>query len=383
MLACTPGAAAQVELRRGGTIGTKVLEVSDAGVLVEDAVSSTRQMVGWERIKLVIGEKATDAQAFAPAADKAWRAVERLRRGDVAASEPLFDELYRTYQGKRGPTAAVVSEGLARCRMARGAVAAAVVPWLNTIGAKSAPEAGTTPAEWVGGAIESAGFVDAEYLLCPALPPVWLRGAALDALAASPAWTALKNEPGPAGELAALYEIAATLQSDESRASEASTLLDAVPTTDSPGTSLVRQMLLARFGAEDERESARALLQALIDGAFARPRASTEARTQTPRWVEAWCRFAIGESLAHEDDERTRLQGVIELLHLPSRFASDQAYLAGLALADSAFTLADIGDASGAGVLKHEALTKYPRHPAVAQERLRGIKAIAPRPEEE
>ncbi|MGE4195862.1 MAG: hypothetical protein AB7G11_01905 [Phycisphaerales bacterium] len=366
-------------------MGERVLEVSAAGVLVEG--SGGAQLVGWDRVKRVIGPKAPEAEAFAETGNKAWRSAERLRRGDVPAAEPLLEELYRAYRGQRGPTAAMACEGLARCRAARGAVATAVLPWLYSLAAH--PKSDEAGAVWVGGTIDNsrAGgggnvFIDPRYMLSPSLPPVWLAGAALDSLAASAAWAELKLEPGPAGELASLYALAAKLSAGGAASASEAELIRGDSSSQTPGAALVRDMLAARFGDDAVRVDARARLRVRIERAAAKPTALTEGTSQIPRWVEAWCRFAIGQSMVRESDENARVLGVIELMHLPARFGTEQPYLAGLALAEGIATLADLGDRSGSGVLKHELLLRFPRHPGVNLERVRSVKAVAPHSQE-
>lgn len=364
--------------------GKTVVDVSEVGVVVE--TDGVRQVVGWERVKKVLGPRAAEGERFAGVSDKAWRSFLRLRRGDVAGAEPLLEELYQSYRGVRGPTAATVCEGLARCRAARGAMAAGVMPWMHSRVAKSGPgRDGNAPeVSWIGGEVDAGDFTDEEYGLCPMLPPVWIKGVALEALVASSGWKELTSMSGAVGEIAAMYRASATLIAmPGAEESQRRSVIDAMPEASSPGAALVRDMALARFGNDDERAAARAGLRALIDRAMPAARVGgTETRSVTPRWVEAWCRFALGQSLTHETDERERLLGVIELLHLPARFRTEQAYLAGLALAEGISTLSSMGDASGAGVLKHELTSLYPRHPVLGTDAVQRVKVVAPRREE-
>lgn len=101
-----------------------------------------------------------------------------------------------------------------------------------------------------------------------------------------------------------------------------------------------------------------------------------------PSWMEAWLRMGLGRSLIRETDSSTRLRGVIELLHLPARFGTDQPNLAGIALADAAVTMLEIGDTDAAVTLKVELIARYPTHPVLAWDALAKIPTRAATPEE-
>src|SRR6185436_14279511 len=108
----------------------------------------------------VQGESAKKAAEFEALSTKAWRARTRAERGDWAAAEPLFEELFPLIEGKDGPTAAMVAEGLVRCRLRRGAQGAALWPWLEWLGVMErsgglGPAAGKARAGWVGGSIDT------------------------------------------------------------------------------------------------------------------------------------------------------------------------------------------------------------------------------------
>jgi hypothetical protein len=119
------------------------------------------------------------------------------------------------------------------------------------------------------------------------------------------------------------------------------------------GLRLVSAVVLARVGESDQRARARAVLQSLTD---ARPEP----------WAEAWCRVALGRSLLREDDAERRLAGVLELLHIPARLAESDPYLLGLALAQAAVALRDMGDQASASRLFDEFSALPAEHPAWA-----------------
>jgi hypothetical protein len=96
-------------------------------------------------------------------------------------------------------------------------------------------------------------------------------------------------------------------------------------------------------------------------------------------WMEAWCRIGLGRSLIREEESGARLRGVIELLHLPARFGTEHPNLAGVALADAAVTMAELGDVEAARSLKDELIAKFPNHPVLAWDPLAKISASAAR----
>ncbi len=382
-LACLPmawavavtGAAssAQVTLRAGdGSIEGRVRSVSIEGVLVtlgeSGATQADQRLIGWDRVKLVEGEAAQKAAQFTQLSTEAWRARSRAERGDWGAAEPLFEHLFTQLEGKDGPTAALVAEGLLRCRLRRGAQGVAVWPWLEWLGIMERSgglgAAGSkTRAGWLGGNIDpgqsgAAGrAVDEETGLAVALPPVWVGGSA-GVLAGAPEWERFRDRGGEVGELAALYEQASRYEAG---------LPVGVPTagSESPGVRLVHDIVVARIGSDEERKAARSALNMRISPAPTGSGVTKKPAPLPPRWLEAWCRAAIGRSLLREADEASRMQGVIELLHLPARFASDQPYLTGVALAEASAALADLGDAAGAAALKSDLASRFPYHPAL------------------
>src|SRR5207248_1943375 len=121
-------------------------------VAVESAGRKQDQFIGWDRVQRVEGEHAAEADGLAELADRTWRARSRIERGDFASAEPLFEQLFASMTGHDGPTAAIASEGLLRCRLARGAQAGAVWPWLEWLsviersGGLSAPASAGAPA---------------------------------------------------------------------------------------------------------------------------------------------------------------------------------------------------------------------------------------------
>ncbi|HZW10655.1 MAG TPA: hypothetical protein VFF69_12195 [Phycisphaerales bacterium] len=325
-----------------------VLAIVPEGVVVGSGVTAP-VIIGWERVREVRGEHATEAEQFAEVADMAWRAAARLGRGDVPAAEPLFERLFATYQERGGPTAAAVCEGLLRCRLRRSAHTLATGAWLAWLNARTP---GDGP-QWYR-ARADAGESVAEFPideatgLLPDLPPIWLDLPSVAAFAGAP------PEAGGFGrrerDLAALYVHAARL------ATGSAGPMPEVASGDE-AVRLVWDLVAAQSADEQERASgARALRARLERGPVG--------------WEDAWVRTALARSLLLGGAPEDRERGVIELLRVRVLHGRDCPYLAGLALAEAAVALAELGDARGGSAMRREFLDRFPGHPAASWERI-------------
>lgn len=329
------GAMGQMEMRAGcAAPAGEVSGVGFEGVAVQEVEGVTR-VVSWDRVRRVGGEWEDEFASFEAVAEMAWRARTRLERGDALGAEPLFEDLFELYGGKRGATARVVCEGLLRCRLRRGAIVGAIEAWLGTLGAGGtgewAREAGLAPV------------LDEDRGVVPGLPPMWVESSAVAVLATS----GLSDEDGFARwyRRAAAFECGLEMGEMPPRGGRA---------------AWVAEIVLARTGTAEERASGREALRSRM----------ANASGGLPAWAEAWCRAAIGRSLILEEDEEQRLLGIVELLHVPSRLADANPYLAGLALAEASVALSDLGEAGGAARLAGELSERYPTHPALGWKRL-------------
>ncbi len=211
--------------------------------------------------------------------------------------------------------------------------------------------------------------------LAPGLPPVFQNDAATGVGVQSDEWASMAAEVGGGDErtrvLAELYLAAARFDTGQS--------LEIAPVTSGdPGVKLVADVVLARAGNEQQRAAARAALEARLSSGVDRVRAGDGGETvQAEGWVECWCRLGLGRSLVREQDEAARRLGVIHLLHVPARFSRVSPVLASMALADAAAALHAIGDHAGARAVKAELVSRYPRHSAVNDPRLRDIQQVA------
>lgn len=336
-------ALAQLELRgERHASGEPVVGVGLQGVTVGEAPV----LIPWAEVRSVGGEWAEEAERFLPYAEKAWRARSRLRRGDAIAAEPLLEELFHAYAWRRGPTSAMVAEGLLRARLRRGSQPGAVEPWLALLHARS----GDLSFEQ-----ESPPVVDAATGLAPALPPIWLADPAVEAFGRDGLESAAEGPPhgDVAGLLLRWYRAAAAFEAG---------LEFELPEERSrhPGVVLVQEVVLSRAGDFEQRRTAREALRQRIDSAEG-------------TWVEAWARAGLGRSLLGEAQDEQRRRGVLHLLHLPVRFSGEHPHLAGLALAEAAVALDELGDRRAAAALAADLRARYADHPALGWRRLRPL----------
>src|SRR5690606_25081264 len=187
------------------------------------------------------GPRADEAAPFMDLAEQVWRARRRLERGDAVSAEPLLEDLFAQTRSWRGPTRAVIAEGLMRCRLRRGAQVGAIEPWLALLDARASAAPGIEPwaTEWARDA--GLGAVqDAATGLAPALPPMWLDWPAVRQFATVGAQTIGTEGGAPAGDQPAalhdLYVAAARF--------EAGLEVELPrPATTDPGVRLVREIV--------------------------------------------------------------------------------------------------------------------------------------------
>ncbi len=305
-------------------------------------------VVPWDRIRSIDGTP--DAAKYADIADQVWRARTRLERADFISAEPIFEQLFAQYKSQRGATAAVVAEGLLRCRLRRGAHILAIEPWLAMVRATATPRTPVLHEAWASEA-GLAGVLDPATGLIPALPPIWLSWPSVDSFAKAVGPAPTQNPTAADARADALGQI--YYQSARYEAGLTATLPELA--TNDPGVNIAWQIVQSRIGAPEQREAARKQLR---DRLQARPPAGPP-----PPWLEAWCRAAIGRSLIREDGTEQKQAGIIELLNIPARFSRAHPYLSGLALAEASSTLRALGDHEGADVLARELAASYPSHP--------------------
>lgn len=334
------------------------------GMTVEqgEGVAARRILVGLDRIAQAPTAFARSFEPLRGISERAWRARIRLERGDLVGAEPLLEDLAREIGGTRGATAELVHRGLLACRLARGVYTGALGSYIQwRLAAEGMSEDSTS-----GAGLEAA--IDSTTRLAPQLPPMWIDGPATQAFARS-AIQAGNGANGAAAALARLYEAAAKIASGEAVAGAWDPLAPGVGVGSAAigdeGVSLVRDIVAARLGDEATRRKARNdLLQ--------------RRATSIPAWQHAWILTGVGQSLVRESDLEMRLRGVAMLLEVPARFEDACPYLTGLAMAEAAVTVGNLGDVASALRIRSDLASRWPGHVALDLSALRGLAERVP-----
>lgn len=333
----------EVVERRGGQpeLRGSVITIDGNGISIRGESGAT-QTIPWDRIRDVrLDRSDRDLPRLLETAEQLWRARSRVERGDTTLAEPLFERLFEQYRGQTHETALVVAEGLLRCRLARMDHEAAVIAMLETMRLRRGG-VGTDSFSMLPELFDQATG------LCMFLPPVWIDERGVHALERSLA----AYDPGGdevVAAVAAQYRRAARQQlglktGDADAAPQESNL-------DHDGAALL--VLIADLNHQD-RSTEMAARNRL-----------TSQLVQLPAWAQAWVRFALGASMVRDRAIETRLQGVLHLVTVPaSDRYREQAYLAGLGLAEAADALEQLGNTGAAESLRGELLSRYPGHPA-------------------
>lgn len=308
--AAVSSSAGVVVLRGGMVVDAPIEEIGSAGVRVG---GGEPRWIGWHRVKRVSGDRSAEASAYVDVADRAWRAVMRLERGDVALAHPAFESLWLRYAGESGPTARAVAEGLASCRLALGDAYGAVGPWLATLG------------EGEGLSVED---------LRPELPPIFVVGGGSSSADA-------ERAAGWSGHaLAGWY--AAALDADRS--------VPALSASSDEATRFVAALVGAQRGDAD----AAGELRAVVEGSMG-------------TWREAWSRCALGRyALVRAEDDDDLVSAALMLLHVPARFGATLSGLSAIACADAGGALLGAGRVGEALSLLAEAERLDPGGAAVS-----------------
>ncbi len=323
-----------------------VVGLSAEGVETTGA-GKTPKTIPWDAVAGLGGAWQEQGMPYLAMAQTAWRARIRLERGDLAGAEPLFEQLFPDHCKGQGPLSQLVSGGLLICRLGRGAQMNSVAPCLAYL---HAIEQGNVRTITRGGDVADPSdriVVDSATNLVPMLPPVWLSGPGVTALARGN-WPQYE---GRVGLISNLYQ-----QSARAEAGLA-VILPPRPRSDD-GAELVWDVVASCVGDASQRAAARDSLRARSD------------KGQAP-WMESWCRAAIGRSLLRESDAESQNQGIAELAVLPAALERVCPYLTGIALAEMARASLRLSDAKTALSLRNRLAEKFPGHPALDWEPLR------------
>ena len=222
----------------------EVTGMDDAGVYISGGVGRAAIIVPWDRVRSVTTSRTEPMlEQRLETATKIWRARSRVERGDHALAEPVLERLFEQSIGQTSETARVIAEGLLRCRLHRGANAAAVIPGLEVI---RLHRADVSTASYRA----LASVLDERMELIPQLAPAWVSDRAL-----------MVAETRLAKYDAQGDEVVAALAGWFRRAASASLRRTSLPDSPAdvvhPGVALVAAMVNAQSGAVDVREAAR------------------------------------------------------------------------------------------------------------------------------
>lgn len=334
------------------------------GLTVEygEGVAAKRFLVGLDRIAQPPSMLAKSFEPVRTISERAWRARIRLERGDLVAAEPVLEDLAKDLGQVRGATAELVHRGLLACRLARGVHTGALESYIRwRLASEGLGEESTS-----GAGLDAA--IDSSTRLATQLPPMWIDGPATQAFARSTIHAG-EGATGAAAALARLYETAAKVASGVPVTDPWDPLAPGVgvgsAAVGDEGVSLVRDVVAARLGDDATRSKAR--------NDLLRRRAAS-----IPAWQHAWILTGVGQSLVHEGDRELRLRGVAILLEVPARFEDASPYLTGLAMADAAITLGDMGDVASALRIRSDLAGRWPTHAALDLPALRALTERAP-----
>jgi len=353
VLACVaarPAAAGSDTIERRGGLSTLVGSILryDEGALHVRTTSGLEVEVPWDEVRSVEAARPpADLRRLLERGDDLWRARIRLQRGAFGLAEEGFARHFDDLAAGDHRLSLLVAEGLLRCRIVRGDNAAAVVPMIHVVRLRTLG----LGLPWDR---ELPPVIDEPTGLCPMLPPAFVGGSGLErALEEVEALRLVA--PLPLG-IARRYAAAIRRELGLPAAAPQTTPGDEAA---SAGLLLLDRMLAAAAGDDPM--------------ALAGP-------VQDARWREAWARLFVGLAAARAavegaadaepppsaDPDAAVDRAVLELLHLPARFAADLPYAAGLALRRAAACLDAAGRAAEAERLRTDLRRRWAGHALAA-----------------
>lgn len=322
----------------------RTLDVTADGVLFRAARGSESGdvLVTWDRARHLETDEPRFAEAFNTHLDlseRLWRARSRVERGDYASAEPIFDELFSETTHRTDATALIVAEGLLRCRVAREARAAAVLPWLEM---HRLLAAGLKPTAY----LSMRPVVEAQSGLCPQLPPMWGKSAGVEQMLAD--LNHYVPDAPSSARLAALYARAARLSLGLA-VSDSADFYRSDESWDRDAGVVVVTALVAAI------ERVRPL-PLDVEKVMARP-------LREPGPLTPWALFMRGTVRVEERDLDRRREGLVDLLTIPATHGEEHRYIAGFAVERAASILDSMGRSAAAASLRAERRRTDPTHP--------------------
>ena len=293
-------------------VGTTI-NLDDQGVSIRSAQQIIPLRVPWFDVKGIEPMPAA-YPSMKHAADLAWRAHQRLRRGDLAGAELIYKQLESKYLWGVGEQSADVAHGLLLCRLDRGDRIGAITPaiaWL-TASTNTLPRQSGTNLDRIPSRSQAYGLITQ-------LPPVF---GPFD-VGTVDFGDHLSTRPLRIQIIAEIYQLAT--ERDQYKTEIMGDRLESLIAraheirSQSNGVDFLFDMLICQAHPDaDRRKSSRRQLE-------------NRVRSQRNTWIEAWARLALGSAMIHEDEPLLNEQGVIQLIHIIVRLKHDQPEIALLA----------------------------------------------------
>lgn len=315
----------EIILRRGGlpNVHCEILSGGASGLLVrEEGAAGVSVRLPWSSIHSIEPTKTRpQLEQFLHDGDKLWRAKQRLLRGDVQLSEPIFASQFKTLVGLDSTDTRLAAEGLLRVLIARGAIDRAVHPWLETVRLN---ELGI-----VSPFVDLPSILHSETMLSPHLPVFEVDEISTQTLA-----------PYLNSKLPVTKSIANYL-SKESK------------TTHSKAVASEESLFLPQIiqASEGQTPAMEALLTRLDSFDI---------------WQQAWAHYAISNGLLKNPTPKQRNAGLLHLVEVASLNPEIQPWLTGAAMMKLAEELELDGLEQQAKRIQFEAIRLFPTHPVVS-----------------
>lgn len=305
--------------------------------------------LGWDEIEAarLTRDQARFNAMLKQLGDPLYRIRLRLTNGDYRDILAQAEAVFPTYADRRSPTAYMVFVALLWSRQAHCQREKALEPFILALDCLRQAPGHSIPLPG-----DRQPKISMQSGLSDDLLPVWFDPAA--AKAALPgvlkAISAIRP-PVPPG----LYVNAATLALTAGDTDEADRLLARVQSDSRSIQDLLLVVAAQRALNEPDGGPSDPAIAAL------KRAARLDGFTQKPL-----AHYWIGMALLHSESERSKKEGVVELLHLPALSGESHPELAAVALDRSQQALEALGD-PGASVLRSELLFRYPATPAAAR----------------
>lgn len=334
------GAAAsgQVYVRDRAAPLAGAIASMDAGGVTLTGDDGAAVVVGWPRVRSVEGPRGAEAAAYLATGDSIRRGAARLDRGDLVLAARVLEPVYAAGP-LRGPTGGALGREVVRLRLLSRRPVTATLPWLEWASLDAASRTGRADAR------RTDTLMDEGTGLCPRLAPIFSglqAPVSLGAMLSAPEWSRWGAAARPMADwyrAAAQFEVAGGAEA---------LVVEPLPAEATEAQALVHAIVRARVGTPEVREAGRAELSRRLREV---ERGSGESEAGAA-WMEAWLRAGLGRSLLREDDAASRRLGVIQLLHVPARFADTLPELSALALGDAAAALRGLGEHAAASVIE-------------------------------